>query len=91
MNDTPNQESSIDASPLFFGDIRFVRETLCGKLQDAGAIKGLEDLLDIAVGILETDVAIARAQGKSSIMRGRLSLSSAIDRAEHLNAMKAMI
>ena len=91
MENAPPNESSLDASPLFFEYIRFVRDTLCGKSQDEGVIKGLEDLLDIAVSVLEAEVAIAKAQGKTCVMGGRHTLCSAIDRAEHLTTIKELL
>ena len=80
-----------DVSPLIFADIRFVRETLCGKSEHEGTIAGIEQLLDWVVSVLESDVAIAKAQGRTTVMDGRLTLSSAIDRAEHLTSIKGML
>ena len=90
MSDAP-KEKSLDGSPLIFADIRFVRETLCGKLEHEGAIAGMEELLDWVVSVLESDVAIAKAQGRTTVMDGRLTLSSAIDRAEHLTTIKELL
>ncbi len=81
---------ALDASPLIFGDIRFVRDKICEALDVSGSIKGFEQLLDIVVTELEADVAIARAQGKGTVMNGRLTLSAAIDRAEHLRTIRGM-
>lgn len=81
----------IDLSPLYFADIRFVRNTLCGKTDNEGAIKGLCELLDWVIVDLETAVAIAQASGKKTILDGRLTVSAAIDRAEHLVHVKDLL
>lgn len=91
MNEKAHGEMPLDASPLVFADIRFVRETVCNKVEKFGRLEGFEELLDWVISVLETDVAIARASGKASVMDGRLTLSAAVDRAEHLTHLRRMI
>lgn len=77
----------IDASPLFFEDIRLVRDTISATLGVTGPIDGFGQLLRHTITELKCDVAIARAQGKAMVIDNQLTLSAAIDRAEHLRSI----
>ena len=77
----------LDASPLFFGDIRFVRDIITATLDVTGPIDGFGQCLRYAISIPEREVAIAKARGKATVIDNRLTLAAAIDRAEHLQTI----
>jgi len=93
MTDGLNQQPTehvIDASGLYFADIRFLRETVMSTFDITGPIDGFGELLRWAITILEYEVAIARMRGKYKVIENRLTLSAAIDRAEHLRWIYGM-
>ena len=85
---TPSKhESEVDASVLFFGDIRFIRDTVINTLDVTGPIDGFGELLRWAIAILEYEVVIARLRGKTTVVQDRMTVSAAIDRADHLRTI----
>jgi len=77
-------ENTINADPLIYEDMDFIREVFARHVARIGCVDWVFPLIDTVVSVLETDALLARTTGKRHIFNGKLSVADAVQRARDL-------